>query len=421
MLNNLDMHPCFSEVARHRFGRVHLPVAPKCNIQCNYCDRRYDCVAESRPGVCSTILSPVQALSYLEEVMQERKNIAVTGIAGPGDPFANPQETMETLRLVRSRFPEMLLCVSTNGLKVMEYLEELAELRVSHLTITINAVDASIGEQIYAWVRDGVHISRGIAGAALLLERQLAALQRIKELGMVAKVNTIILPGINEYHVAELAQTVSSLGADLLNCVPLYPVESTPFVTLGQPNDEIMSQLRKAAEEYLPQMRHCTRCRADAVGMLGEEITADTFASLQAAATRPLFPAEDRPYVAVISQEGMLINQHLGEAQEVLIYEQVEQTVRYFETRHAPCVGGGDSRWERLSEMLMDCRALLVNQAGEAPRRVLKSAGIRLEEMEGLIEDGVMAIYVGKRIAPPRKKSLSCAAGGCTGNGTGCG
>jgi nitrogen fixation protein NifB len=42
-------HPCFSENARHTTGRIHLPVAPKCNIQCNFCDRKYDCIMNQGP------------------------------------------------------------------------------------------------------------------------------------------------------------------------------------------------------------------------------------------------------------------------------------------------------------------------------------------------------------------------------------
>ena len=45
-------HPCYSEGAHHHYARIHVAVAPACNIQCNYCNRKYDCSNESRPGVC---------------------------------------------------------------------------------------------------------------------------------------------------------------------------------------------------------------------------------------------------------------------------------------------------------------------------------------------------------------------------------
>ena len=84
-------HPCFDEEAKHTNARVHLAVAPKCNIQCNYCNRKYDCVNECRPGVTSSILTPGQAAGYLKELDTRLDNLAVVGIAGPGDPFANPE------------------------------------------------------------------------------------------------------------------------------------------------------------------------------------------------------------------------------------------------------------------------------------------------------------------------------------------
>jgi uncharacterized Zn-finger protein len=98
-------HPCFDPKARARWARVHLPVAPACNVSCNFCDRRFDCTNESRPGVTSVVLSPWQAAAYLDGLVARRQDVAVVGIAGPGDPMANPDATLETLRLVRARHP----------------------------------------------------------------------------------------------------------------------------------------------------------------------------------------------------------------------------------------------------------------------------------------------------------------------------
>ena len=109
-------HPCFNEEAKSKYARVHLPVAPQCNIQCNYCNRKYDCVNESRPGVTSGVLTPQKAVSYLKELSNSIDNISVIGIAGPGDPFANPKETMETLRNIHNELPDKIFCLSSNGL-----------------------------------------------------------------------------------------------------------------------------------------------------------------------------------------------------------------------------------------------------------------------------------------------------------------
>ena len=203
---NLENHPCFNDKVRHLYGRVHLPVAPRCNIQCNFCNRKYDCVNESRPGVASGILSPGQAMEYLEQVLEIKDNISVVGIAGPGDAFANPEQSIETLRLVREKYPDMLLCVATNGLNLAPHAGRLADLKVSHVSVTVNAVDTEVGKRIYSWARPEKRVLRAEKAAEILLERQLEGIRALKEKGVAVKINTIILPGINDERIEEVAR-----------------------------------------------------------------------------------------------------------------------------------------------------------------------------------------------------------------------
>lgn len=266
-------HPCFDKDAHGRFGRVHLPVAPACNIRCGYCDRRFSCVNESRPGVSARILSPENALNAAREAIKRDPRLSVAGIAGPGDPLANPEETLATLRLLRAALPEIILCLSTNGLALPEYANNLARLGVSHLTITVNAVDPEIGGRIYrkaAWKGEWLY---GRDAASLLLERQLAGIRLAKEAGIIVKINMVIIPGVNDSHAAAVAEKMAALGADLMNCIPLLPTPETPLGGRGEPNPALMKSLRAEAERFLPQMRHCGRCRADACGLLGEKTT----------------------------------------------------------------------------------------------------------------------------------------------------
>src|SRR5512144_3132179 len=93
-----DRHPCYSTDAQHKFARLHLPVAPRCNIKCLYCNRKFDCVNESRPGVTSAVLTPEQGLERFLETKRLMPNLAIVGVAGPGDAMANPEETFETFR-----------------------------------------------------------------------------------------------------------------------------------------------------------------------------------------------------------------------------------------------------------------------------------------------------------------------------------
>ncbi|HEX7511661.1 MAG TPA: radical SAM protein, partial [Chitinivibrionales bacterium] len=221
---DISKHPCFNDAARHTHERVHVPVAPRCNVQCNFCNRKFDCASESRPGVTSALLSPLQALTYARKLAQSGHTISVVGIAGPGDPFANAEETMETLRLIREEFPDMLLCVATNGLDVLPYVRDLAGLSVSHVSITVNTILPREGAAIYAWVRYNRKLYRGEEGAAVLWERQAAAICALRRENVLIKINTIVLPGINDASIGTIAQTVAKLGATVMNCMPLYPV-----------------------------------------------------------------------------------------------------------------------------------------------------------------------------------------------------
>jgi len=420
----IEKHPCFNDASRHTFGRLHLPVAPKCNIQCNYCNRKFDCMNENRPGVTSKLLSPHQALQYLDKAVELSPNISVVGIAGPGDPFANPEETMETLRLVRANYPEMLLCVATNGLNVLPYIDELAELQVSHVTITINAVDPEIGAEIYAWVRHRKKMYRDTNAASILLENQLDALRKLKEKGVTAKVNCIIIPGVNDQHVVEVAKTVAGLGADIFNCLPYYSTAETVFENIPEPHPELVQAIQRETGAYLPQMKHCARCRADAVGIIGQDNDDAIMQELKRAAGMPRKPQQDRPYVAVASMEGVLINQHLGEADRFLVYAMGEdgKSPVFVETRQAPPAGGGTMRWESVASVLSDCRALLVNGVGESPKKVLVQSGLDVYMLDGMIEEGVSGIYTGKDMSRmSRISQMHACKTSCSGTGGGCG
>jgi nitrogen fixation protein NifB len=423
---NLDNHPCFNPGACKSYGRVHLPVAPRCNIQCKFCNRRFDCVNETRPGVTSAILSPDQAMVYLEEVFAKKGNISVVGIAGPGDPFANPEETLETLARVRSRFPEVMLCVATNGLNLLPYVDELERLKVSHVTVTVNAVDPAIGAKVYAWMRVDKRVVRAEEGAAVLLERQLAAIKALKARNMIVKINSIILPGINADHIETVAARMAELGVDLFNAMPYYPNAGSDFEHLPEPEKATVEAIRAGSAKYVKQMRHCTRCRADAVGLLGDApdeglmnmLTACQQLDVSKPRTTRVSP---RPYVAVASMEGVLVNQHLGEAEKLLVYGKKEGQVQLLGVRTTPAKGGGMQRWQSLAETLSDCGTLLVSGVGQNPQQVLSATGIEVLEIEGLIDEAVRAVFAGESLKHMVKRSLTACGAACGGNGLGCG
>ena len=268
-LRKISEHPCYSDKACHAFGRCHVPVAPKCNIQCNYCIRDFDCVNESRPGVTSRVLAPEEALDLVRNVVKEYPYVKVVGIAGPGEPLANP-ETFEALRLIHEEFPHLIMCISTNGLTLPESIEELAKYDVGNVTVTLNAVDPAIGEKIYSWVEHDGKKYHGREAAELLLSQQMKGIEMAVAKKMFVKINTVYIPGINDEHIPEIAKKVGEMGAFTFNVIPLIP--QYKFADITPPTSKEKREMQDQCAPYIKQMRHCARCRADAIGKLGQDV-----------------------------------------------------------------------------------------------------------------------------------------------------
>jgi nitrogen fixation protein NifB len=405
-------HPCYGEDAHHHFARIHLPVAPACNIQCHYCNRRFDCASESRPGLTSERLSPEQALARVRSVARDVPELAVVGIAGPGDPLANPAATFRTLKLVRSALPDLTLCLSTNGLALPDHVDALAALGVGHVTVTVNMVDPVVGERIYPWVYFQGKRHRGPEASALLSSRQLDGIRRAVALGMLVKVNTVLIPGVNDSHLPEVAARVRQLGAFIHNVIPLLvaPGHGTFYAKVGQrgPTDAELERARAACEGSR-LLRHCRSCRADAIGRLGERRTATPLpegpAPVDLPGARAVYRAVvERQWVhaarardealarvraappgvvarvAVATRGGGMVNAHFGHAEEFHVYDVDRAGARLVGVRRIEryCIGGeaDDDALPGALRALEGCAAVLVARIGRCPSASLRAAGV---------------------------------------------
>ncbi|WP_460181509.1 radical SAM protein [Thermodesulfovibrio sp. TK110] len=267
-LKTLERHPCFNVEAHHKFGRIHLPVAPFCNIHCRYCDRKYDCVNESRPGVSSRIVNPDEGIQRVRVAMDRGKNISVIGVAGPGDPLAN-NSTFEFFEMVKQEFSEVMLCLSTNGLYLPEKLSLIKNLGIRTITITINAATEETAQKIYSWVSYGGEVYRERDAAECLLCNQWKGLRKAVKEGFAVKVNTVLIPTVNEEEIPLIAWLAGVFGATTMNIIPLIP--QAEFKHLQRPSYEMLQRIRENCSHYIHQITHCKHCRADAYGVLGED------------------------------------------------------------------------------------------------------------------------------------------------------
>ena len=266
-------HPCFDEQAHAHVGRVHLPVAPRCNIQCAFCERRI-CVnlTEQHPGWAQRILSPGEAAALVDRLVRDEDSRCiekdeaqypfVVGVAGPGEPWEN-DETFVTLYLVHQAHPTLRKCVSTNGLLLEARLPQLLDVGVTSLTVTVNAPDSDTGQHLYLWARDDGTVYRGLEAAEHLIECQRRGIQAALEAGLRLKVNTVLVPGVNDQHVARLAQQLEQMGVRLMNLMPLIP--SGAMRARRPPTCEELRQARLVCEAWVPQFRACEQCSADVI------------------------------------------------------------------------------------------------------------------------------------------------------------
>ena len=410
-------HPCYSEEAHHHYARMHVAVAPACNIQCNYCNRKYDCANESRPGVVSEKLTPEQAAKKVLAVASTIPQMTVLGIAGPGDPLANPEKTFKTFELISKTAPDIKLCLSTNGLTLPDHVDTIKRFNVDHVTITINIVDPDVGAKIYPWIYYKNKRYKGREAAEILTQRQLQGLEMLTERGILCKVNSVMIPGINDQHLVEVNRAVKSRGAFLHNIMPLIsaPEHGTVFGLTGQrgPTAQELKALQDSCEGEMNMMRHCRQCRADAVGLLGEDRSSE-FTTENVMAMEVEYDLESRQaYQAVVEQERQAkaqakqaematlagdqsdikilvavatkgsgrINEHFGHATEFQIYEASTAGAKFVGHRRVDlyCQGGygeEEALENSVIRAINDCTAVFVAKIGGCPKAELEAAGI---------------------------------------------
>ena len=428
-------HPCYSEEAHHYFARMHVAVAPACNIQCNYCNRKYDCANESRPGVVSEKLTPEQAMRKVIAVANEVPQLSVLGIAGPGDACYDWRKTQATFDQISQQIPDIKLCLSTNGLALPDHVDEIAQMNIDHVTITINMVDPEIGAKIYPWIFHNHRRYEGVEASQILHERQMLGLEMLAARNILVKVNSVMIPGVNDQHLLEVSRVVKAKGAFLHNIMPLIsdPAHGTQYGLTGQRGPRAMEL--KALQDQLSDgtklMRHCRQCRADAVGLLGEdrgqefnldllpeevaydpskreayrEIVAVERGEHQAhkkGAEAGLAAIEAAPavLVAIATKGGGRINQHFGHASEFQVFEASPEGITFVGHRKVDqyCQGGWgeDATLDGVIAALEGIDVVLCAKNGDCPKDSLTEAGIEVSDAwpHEWIESGIAAWYL---------------------------
>jgi nitrogen fixation protein NifB len=354
----------------------------------------------------------------------EVQRLSVLGIAGPGDALANPKKTFETFRLVREKAPDLKLCLSTNGLELPKFVDEMVKYNIDHITVTINSVDETgeIGSKIYPWIFYNNKRIYGKEAAQILLERQLEGMKKCVENGILIKANSVLIPGINDKHLPEVSRKLKEIGVFLHNIMPIIsePEHGTAFGLGGVPSatDQEQMAVQEACGMDMKLMQHCRQCRADAVGLIGEdrgqEFTKNVFSDMSFDDLEQHYNIKARQesqakieefrffldranervrkekeelssdgntiLVAVTTAGEGMINQHFGSVREFLIYEAGDKGIRFIHHRkldYEYCAGpDGANPMEPILEKLKDCKLILTAKIGGCPQDDLARAGL---------------------------------------------
>ncbi|MDP4090222.1 MAG: nitrogenase cofactor biosynthesis protein NifB [Bacillota bacterium] len=403
-------HPCFSREA-HNMARMHIPVAPACNISCNYCSRKYDCPNESRPGVTSEVLTPEQAVEKFKLVKSRVPNLKVIGIAGPGDALANFEAVKRSIELISKEDSEITFCLSTNGLMLPFHAEELITLGVSHVTVTINTIDPEIGAKLYKEVNYLGTTYKGREAAEILLHNQLSGLRYLSSRGVVCKVNIVMVKGVNDEKIPEVVKKIKECGAFITNIMQMIPAPGSTFEKMPLVSQLELNEMRKSCEPDLNQMYHCRQCRADAIGTLAQdrsiEFRCGGCSNINLEKKESIKPEakeekDSLMRIAVASKSGINIDQHFGYAKEFYIYEYTEAGIKFKEKREVEkyCTGkedcGEEDKITNILNAIRDCRAVLAMRAGDEPVRKLREEGIIVYQMYESIFRGIERVMAQK-------------------------
>jgi len=210
-------------------------------------------------------MSVQEALSRLEDELRRRPRLRIVAVSGPGEPLYN-DATLALMHAVRRSHSDLEFCLSTNGLLLESYVEELSTLGLHAITVSVHAVDPETVEQVYEWVKiDGVRLKTGFGED--VVSRQLRGIRESAASGIHVKVNTVLMPEINASHIGSVARVVSKAGAKIQNIMPLVPCGALCGGRAPTPDE--LARAREAASDYIDQFLGCKLCRSDVVGIPG--------------------------------------------------------------------------------------------------------------------------------------------------------
>ncbi len=389
----VSRHPCFNNYDFHD-AIIHLPVAPKQNI--NYVDdiMRNNCLGAACEIVLDKVISAKEALERYLEAKKSIPNLTVAAISGPGEVLADFDTLKETFIALRQMTPDISLCLSTNGLMLPVYASHLISLGVNFVTVNVNTIYPETGAKIYQDITYLGRRYRGEEGANILIQNQISGISYLTSRGASVRVNLRVIPGINDDEITDLVEMAKECGCSLTNILPANNSMSYDANGLEEYAKLGLSEVRKACNNILPQSYFCKPCRAASVETMGTILSVDYEEYTDIVTVEPK-PYNSKLRFAVCSKHGTLIDQHFGHANKFYIYDYNNGEINFLETRTIDQYSIGTKqdkatgRIYRLIKSIEDCNCVICMRIGICPSDALKEKNIEVYTTYHLIEESI--------------------------------
>ncbi len=237
-------------------AQVHgvLPLTSACNVHCLFCSNR-----QNPPGVEVYNIPPrsLAEVAATLDFLNPGEKIVIGESAtriNEGEPFTHPA-VREILTLVRERFPQSALQITTNGsLLTAELAALLADLAPIELNISLNSASVTMREKLLQDRRATTSVQ---------------APARAAEFGLPYHGSIVALPQITGWE--DLEQTIAYLQEHKAQTVRVF---LPGFTRLAPPEMQFPPSLHRELQDYLHGLRRRYRIPIILEPPLIEDLTA---------------------------------------------------------------------------------------------------------------------------------------------------
>ena len=215
---------------KDRYGReieyMRVSITDRCNLRCRYC----------MPDGCDKV--PMSSILTYEEIARIIRCAAGLGIRKiritGGEPFVRLGCT-DLMRMIKAIDGIEEVTVTTNGQDLCRYLDELTDIGIDGINISLDTLDPDK--------------FRSITGGGEL-SRTMDAIERAATSGIRTKVNCLIQTGFNNDELFDLAELAFAHGIDV-RFIEMMPIGAGKQRT-GMSNELVLEKLQERWPDLEP-------------------------------------------------------------------------------------------------------------------------------------------------------------------------